>query len=639
MENEILKKFLTEAFDILPPIINSLNDSEKKSYSENLTALQKKFQDPELKLAIVGNFSCGKSTFLNALLKQEFLKTDILPTTAFATYIRRNKETVLRNAGRRLKYYNSNIPLLSWTMTDGKSYNLFSEGAIYGLQYEFKKDTGLTLPDTIQEVVHMLTASNELTGKIKKVELSFGERPNFENICLIDTPGINPGNDESKQHIFQTINVLRESSDAIVLLYDVTTANADNVEKFLRENAADFMNYAIIILTQADRLHSRKEMDRIIKKTSELVQERFKQKNPQIYSVSAWRALEYFCGYSTDEEDKQWAESFNEITNNIFSQLSIRRSEIIFQRISKLMEEIINSVSQIISSELAELEQESANLEKASTDKLETEFAALNEAYNESVSKQINFGWQMLSSNIDAIINDRFERVSVRIEFSENVEELNNCLQIFYPSIMENVGQEVKERLEFHIVEKINMYSKDYATAVETCLNKYERYLGKVNTQSVNIQNSRDFQISNIELTAVEESVLDNLNNNFGTAGLAAFIVFGPLGAAVVAGGYFLNRYLINNKKKQIQSDITENLYEYRKKLIETCKENITKISNGNLNWAKNLLATYKNNYQEIFDSIEKKHNERVAQVEFKIAQDRENIRQIENLKNFLLEN
>lgn len=40
------------------------------SYSKRLNALRDRFYDPEFRLAIVGNFSCGKSIFLNALLKK-----------------------------------------------------------------------------------------------------------------------------------------------------------------------------------------------------------------------------------------------------------------------------------------------------------------------------------------------------------------------------------------------------------------------------------------------------------------------------------------------------------------------------------------------------------------------------------------
>lgn len=96
MKLERRKNFIVSAFKVLTPIIAQLNQDEKFSYETKLKALHDRFYNPEFRLAVVGNFSCGKSTFLNALLKKNLLTTDILPTTAIPTYIRWNKETLLR---------------------------------------------------------------------------------------------------------------------------------------------------------------------------------------------------------------------------------------------------------------------------------------------------------------------------------------------------------------------------------------------------------------------------------------------------------------------------------------------------------------------------------------------------------------
>lgn len=48
-----------------------------------------RLHDPEFRLAIVGDFSCGKSTFPNAFIGEELLTTDNLQTTAIPTEILR----------------------------------------------------------------------------------------------------------------------------------------------------------------------------------------------------------------------------------------------------------------------------------------------------------------------------------------------------------------------------------------------------------------------------------------------------------------------------------------------------------------------------------------------------------------------
>lgn len=53
-----------------------------------MAKIQQRRNDPNLYLAVIGEFSSGKSTLINALLKDELLKTSALVTTAAATRIR-----------------------------------------------------------------------------------------------------------------------------------------------------------------------------------------------------------------------------------------------------------------------------------------------------------------------------------------------------------------------------------------------------------------------------------------------------------------------------------------------------------------------------------------------------------------------
>lgn len=58
---------------------------------QKLTKLQQRAKEP-MKVAITGQFSSGKSTFLNALLSQDILPTGITPVTSKVNYIRYGDE-------------------------------------------------------------------------------------------------------------------------------------------------------------------------------------------------------------------------------------------------------------------------------------------------------------------------------------------------------------------------------------------------------------------------------------------------------------------------------------------------------------------------------------------------------------------
>jgi len=68
---------------------------------ESLERLKARAASNEICLAVLGEFSSGKTTFINTLLDTDLLETGILPTTAVCTYIRYSSnvscELVLRD--------------------------------------------------------------------------------------------------------------------------------------------------------------------------------------------------------------------------------------------------------------------------------------------------------------------------------------------------------------------------------------------------------------------------------------------------------------------------------------------------------------------------------------------------------------
>ena len=66
-----------QALTILQAVIETDFGPEQR---EKLQAIRARSEDPFLNLAVIGDFSSGKSTFLNALMRRELLATDLQPT-------------------------------------------------------------------------------------------------------------------------------------------------------------------------------------------------------------------------------------------------------------------------------------------------------------------------------------------------------------------------------------------------------------------------------------------------------------------------------------------------------------------------------------------------------------------------------
>ena len=661
--------FISTALEVLTRITADLNDADKISYSTRLNALRNRFYDPEFRLAVVGNFSCGKSTFLNALLKEKLLTTDILPTTAIPTYIRWNK---------KLK---DSDPLITLTMIDGKIYTLTPSEKIF-----FERETSISLPDNIGGIIDTLTTTNSLIGKIRRVDLTFPKRRGFENFCLIDTPGINPGDEESKQHILQTQQVLRQDADAVILLYPATQTMTRDTEEFMRDNASHLMEGATIILTKID-LIPKNQVEKIIKYTAKLVKDRFKQSEPKIYTISAQGASDFFSG---DGTDKKSADDFDATINEIIAHLSESRSEIISRRLSELIGELIDSISQTITADLKELEEKRATLKKYSAENLEKDFDKLVDAYEKFFMQNNGSYLRLMGNEVRALISGRRQKIFQRIDSAETFDDVDDCLKNFYPTIMADIGKEILAYLNAQIAPPINRNSQAYAKKLEEYLSHYERYLGTVNAQVFIVKSGQIFETASLapdfeeSLTAKISNMVSYFRSNFDAAQVAESLssalnvaegwldnkIFSDARAAKVkanvvqnlksvgsllskkfsleerttkakkivtqnlnAAGDWLSDKMLAKRKDMAKDLVAQNLSKHELKLIATCTDSITQIIMENLTWARNLLNEYKAHYRATFSEIERRHNERVTEVEVKIIRHKENRRRIEDLK------
>lgn len=683
MNIEQRRNFIVTAFDVLTPIIARLNDDGKSLYSTKLKALRKRFYDPEFQLAVVGNFSCGKSTFLNALLKRRLLTTDILPTTAIPTYIRWNKETLLKQTQQHdeLKYCN---PIITLTMIDGRAYTLTRAG-----KSKFEQETKISLPSDTGAIIDTLTTTNALIDKIERVDLTFSARRGFDSFCLIDTPGINPGSEENKEHILQTQKVLREDADAVILLYPATQTMTRDTEEFMRDNAAHLMTGAIILLTKKDLIPKR-EVEKIIKYTARLVKDRFKQTKPEVYAISAQQAMNCFSGDSNNEEDLRGADDFNRTLETIIRQLGDRRSEIVLRRISDLMRELIESISKTVSADLTSLEEKRATLKKYSAENLERDFGKLFAVYENFFMQNNDSYLRLMGDKVCALISGKREEIFQKIHAAKTRDGVDECLKNFYPTIMADIGKEILAYLNAQIAPPINRNSQFYAKKLEEHLSRYERYLGTVNAQVFIIKSERIFETASL-VPVFEESLTDKISNvvnffrsNFDSAQLAESLgsalnaaegwlddkVFSDARAAKIKAnviqnlkitgrllskkfsleertakakevvsqnlkeaGDWLSDKMLAKRKDTAKELVAQNLSKHEAKLIAVCTDSITQIIMENLTWARNLLKEYKASYQTIFEEIEKKHNENINEVERQIVHNKKSISQLEDLR------
>lgn len=178
-------------------IINNLKTNplikDNDRYLEELKYIQNRYEDKNFKIAVVGEFSSGKSTFINALIGKDLLKHATLETTATVTYI--------HNIDQDIK--------ISVSYADGR--------VVEYKDYSFIQDTTTTL------------SNEDVVNNIDYVDIYVKFSDIDGDFTIVDTPGLNGTADKHRE---KTIDEIKRAHACIYILQKNGITDSDR--EFLR---------------------------------------------------------------------------------------------------------------------------------------------------------------------------------------------------------------------------------------------------------------------------------------------------------------------------------------------------------------------------------------------------------------------
>ena len=164
------------------------------------TILERLRHDP-LRISVFGEFSAGKSTFINALIGEDLLSVAVEPTTAVPTYVVYAREfdvSVKLKSGEVLTLFGKEKPF--WTRFVGR------ESVLHTLQRQ---------KDDIKRFLTQWTKEGEKADQVEHISMEIPLPWLQQGLELVDTPGTN---NEFTRHHNYTENVARETDIAIILM-------------------------------------------------------------------------------------------------------------------------------------------------------------------------------------------------------------------------------------------------------------------------------------------------------------------------------------------------------------------------------------------------------------------------------------
>ncbi|MCF2530631.1 dynamin family protein [Yinghuangia soli] len=204
-----------------------------------IRSVEERLKDDRYYLAVIGEFSAGKSTFINALLGLDLLPTSALRTTAAATRITHGPEFSLlvrfRNDGIRYVYPAGR--------TEGAASPL-GRMLLHLAPY-------LRVPSDTAGILSLLTADERIAPHLEYLEVRHPATPLRDGLVIIDTPGTNA----EVGHTEITAEVMRGEADLAAVLSPSASPASSSLTGFLTE-ALDpaLLRRCIFLVTKMDHV-------------------------------------------------------------------------------------------------------------------------------------------------------------------------------------------------------------------------------------------------------------------------------------------------------------------------------------------------------------------------------------------------
>ncbi len=298
-----------------------------------LERIRLKLADPALYLGVVGEFSAGKSTFINAIIRDDLLKTDVLQATTAAatvlTYGHTLDVAVQFRGGQRLTYSN-----------DGR--NLWKK--LVGF---FKPPTFGQRKQELREFIHKTTADESVAAKLEQVTI-FHPAPVFkESLVIVDTPGANA---ENQRHVEVAQWALEERCDAAVVIIPADVPLAQTLARFIELHLSEVVHRCVFVVTKIDLIRRRKEHERLLKNIEKRLCKQFNLRQARVVAAAPRLVVDKLTGDLDEgvrEKDLEYhVEAFETLERDLWRILREQRQAIQAERLALLLGKLMQWLPQ-----------------------------------------------------------------------------------------------------------------------------------------------------------------------------------------------------------------------------------------------------------------------------------------------------
>jgi GTPase SAR1 family protein len=245
-----------KVLELLKTTATFLENHKSEEQAKSCWNLYQQVKNGNFSIVVVGEFSAGKSTFLNAMMGNKYLPSTSSETTATVNLL---KHRVQAQSGEGVRVY-------------------------------YKDGTEETYPEASFETIEQFvsTKGDDVAQKINSVDLYLDSKFLEDGVTLVDSPGLNGVAGGHKELTESQI----ERSHAAIFMFSAVQPGSKSDFEFLSHLKSKCKNI-IIVLNRIDGVNpSEQSVEDVIIKLKGSFQTQFpNEKLPEIWPLSAFAAL------------------------------------------------------------------------------------------------------------------------------------------------------------------------------------------------------------------------------------------------------------------------------------------------------------------------------------------------------------
>lgn len=548
-------------------------EATKHRLEKQVSAIVDKQNDNLLNISVIGEFSTGKSSFINALVGYELLAVNVIQGTTVAITIIEYSEQ------------------FSITLTDfsGKSLKIIFKSI-----------------DSLRQQLHIYTTDAAYTKKIDYVTVTLPSDILKNGYRIIDTPGTNS---LELWHEEVTCRAIKELSDLSIILTDSTQPMPATLVSFLDNTLGDSVESCAFVANKIDRIGD-KERDGIIKFIGKKICQSFDIENPMVLPFSSVALTNSFAKETVSVDSGSFLLTTSSL-ERLLSYTAKQRLRAQAQKILHLVDDIYSTLDNNIKSIAAQYQQELQMLERSR----QTDFKPFISRQIYLRQKSFMAGAQdykyKVESVCDSLASTAKNNIETKIQNYSTLDALSNYIKGSLSKDIKDEGRSIISGTEAQFKKLRTLFNKE----LKQFQKEFEREFDKLKILSVKFNlkpkdmvvrhSAHSANIGPVTTLITEELSKENWAVGGGAAaGAAIGTVLAP-GIGTIVGtviGLFAGAAAApdtSGVKGKIKSKLSTPLHSYYRSVASDCMTNY----NNFVDDIRSRLETEINRYYSTYAS------------------------------------